>query len=288
MKIVFAADLHSNESHYAALSVLISDIRPDAVILGGDLFAASRDMDQQLVFAEDVFRSFLGSIVCKVFWIPGNTDLPPAVEFVDRLSDEKSEMARLLPVSCSKYGPLNLLGYPYVPPSPFRFKYWERRDLKTDNPTLPDPSFTTTTGGKFQRVSNGFFQSTPSIEEDMDGLAVAAQIWVMHGPPHGGFLDVVSGGNIAGASGEFHAGSVAVRRAIEKAHPVLSLHGHIHEAPTVSGEWIERIGNTIAVNPGRGERLHAVVVDIGADCKILRLAHTVFGDADPSPPAQAS
>lgn len=41
------------------------------------------------------------------------------------------------------------------------------------------------------------------------------------------------------------AGSTAVRAAIETTQPLLSLHGHIHEAG-----GIRRIGRTIAINPG--------------------------------------
>jgi Icc-related predicted phosphoesterase len=40
-------------------------------------------------------------------------------------------------------------------------------------------------------------------------------------------------------------GSSAVREAIEKYQPVMSLHGHIHES---RGE--ARIGKTLAINPG--------------------------------------
>lgn len=41
------------------------------------------------------------------------------------------------------------------------------------------------------------------------------------------------------------AGSKSVRRAIETYHPMLSLHGHIHESAAVV-----KIGRTVAVNPG--------------------------------------
>jgi len=41
------------------------------------------------------------------------------------------------------------------------------------------------------------------------------------------------------------AGSTAVREAIERMQPLLSLHGHIHESAA-----IRRIGRTIAINPG--------------------------------------
>ena len=42
-----------------------------------------------------------------------------------------------------------------------------------------------------------------------------------------------------------HAGSTAVRTAIEKHQPLLGLHGHIHESRGFS-----RIGNTLCLNPG--------------------------------------
>jgi hypothetical protein len=40
-------------------------------------------------------------------------------------------------------------------------------------------------------------------------------------------------------------GSKAVREAIDKHQPMLSLHGHIHE-----GKGITRMGKTLAINPG--------------------------------------
>jgi Icc-related predicted phosphoesterase len=61
----------------------------------------------------------------------------------------------------------------------------------------------------------------------------------------------------------FGAGSPAVREAIEKYQPLLSLHGHIHEARNVT-----RIGRTTAVNPGSeyGEGvLRGVIVSIMGD-----------------------
>jgi Icc-related predicted phosphoesterase len=56
------------------------------------------------------------------------------------------------------------------------------------------------------------------------------------------------------------AGSSAVRNALEKFQPLLSLHGHIHESPGV-----RELGPTTAVNPGSeyGEGiLHSAVIDL--------------------------
>ena len=55
-------------------------------------------------------------------------------------------------------------------------------------------------------------------------------------------------------------GSTAVREAIERFQPVLSLHGHIHESRGAT-----RIGSTLALNPGSSYEegiLQAAVVTI--------------------------
>jgi Icc-related predicted phosphoesterase len=58
-------------------------------------------------------------------------------------------------------------------------------------------------------------------------------------------------------------GSTAVRAAIEKYRPVLSLHGHIHESKAAT-----RIGPTLAINPGSEYPeglLRGAVVDLGRE-----------------------
>jgi Icc-related predicted phosphoesterase len=60
-------------------------------------------------------------------------------------------------------------------------------------------------------------------------------------------------------------GSTAVREAIERHQPILSLHGHVHEA-----RGFARIGRTLAINPGssygHGDLLGAIV-DLSATRK---------------------
>jgi len=69
------------------------------------------------------------------------------------------------------------------------------------------------------------------MEDDLAKLGGKQTLWVMHNPPYGEYLDVTNTG--------IHAGSRAIRDAIFRQQPTITLHGHIHEAPEVSGCWYD-------------------------------------------------
>jgi Icc-related predicted phosphoesterase len=104
------------------------------------------------------------------------------------------------------------------------------------------------------------------IEELADGVCyVEHALFNIHVPPHGTELDKAprldkdlrptkGGGELE------HVGSLAVRAAIEKHQPLVSLHGHIHES-----RGFCRIGETICFNPGSEYSegiLHGVLLEI--------------------------
>ena len=43
-------------------------------------------------------------------------------------------------------------------------------------------------------------------------------------------------------------GSIAVKRFIEDRQPLLTLHGHVHEAAQLTGEWKIQIGRTVSAS----------------------------------------
>ena len=73
----------------------------------------------------------------------------------------------------------------------------------------------------------------------------------MHAPPHGIGLDVCSDRRLAG--------SVAGRDHILDRQYLLSLHGHIHESPFVTGRWSAKLGDTTCVQPGALPPVHVMV-----------------------------
>jgi Icc-related predicted phosphoesterase len=96
---------------------------------------------------------------------------------------------------------------------------------------------------------NLFFDDRPTFQELLDDLVKDAPsldraILVCHAPPAKTGLGVISDGT--------DVGSVALSKWIQKHQPLLTLHGHIHESPKVTGEHTAKLGRTIAHQPGQG------------------------------------
>jgi len=118
-----------------------------------------------------------------------------------------------------------------------------------------------------EMVSSGFANTTPwhaprdIPDEDLGRFidAMASQlhaperaIFNIHVPPYATGLDIaplldetlkpiVSAGEVVSGP----VGSKAVRAAIERYQPLVSLHGHVHESRAVT-----RLGRTTCINPG--------------------------------------
>jgi Icc-related predicted phosphoesterase len=268
VRIVYAADLHSDVAQYEQLAELARREEVSALILGGDLCSHTWEPAEQVQFVTTFLSEWLRRVDVPVYAIPGNVDWPPAYAAMQALA--RAGLLRLLraePVQL-EHG-LFAIGYPYVPPTPFRQKFWERRDRATDRVTLRDGSVGCTLDGTVYPLAPDALNHLPSIEDDLTGLThlPEAIIAVIHSPPYGGALDVARDGR--------HAGSRALAAWIAREQPLLALHGHIHESPAVSGRWAEWRGRTLCINPGRGEALHAIVFDTTALPHSVQ--HTVYG-----------
>jgi len=94
-------------------------------------------------------------------------------------------------------------------------------------------------------------------------------ILVTHAPPSGMGLGVVG-------SSDGDVGSAAVTQWIDHHQPLLTLHGHIHESPGISGTHTTRRGQTICHQPGQrapiGLTVSIVTIDnglVGIDRQII-------------------
>ncbi len=276
--VLYASDLHGHTGLYRELFETAWRLRVRALILGGDL-APHTDVATQRRFYEEVlvpllreYRSKPGA--AEIFHIPGNDDwkasLPPLLDA--GLGGTHAIHGRVVPFL--EYG--WVAGLASVPITPFAMKDWDRWEeglaaaAKMEGfRSEPDGGLRAYTfRGRERRESlaaelEALERELPSTEEPL--------ICVFHGPPYGTALDQIARG--------VHVGSRESRRFLERRHPVLGLHGHIHESPAVSGRFAERLGATICVNAGQrmGSALHAVwfrLDDIAGS-----LTHSLLGRA---------
>jgi Icc-related predicted phosphoesterase len=274
MKIIFTSDLHGEIFLYEGLLDLIHSTSAEILSLGGDLFPSlppTKRYEEMiphqrafiewflLPFFENVIR---GTAIRQVFLIPGNWDLAYPHLF-------RNPVEGLIDLSQKRYRLENgyeIVGYPYVPPTPFRPKDFEKMDDR-DSPWPPqkNPSYVRSadqSDGLVPIDPYRYLRERETIEEDLGRLPEpndpGRTIYLMHSPPFQTRLDQIEEGK--------YTGSRSIRRFIERTQPLLTLHGHIHESPKISGSYVDRIGKTLSVNPGQftdqAMKLHAVTFEI--------------------------
>jgi Icc-related predicted phosphoesterase len=252
----FVSDLHGHLSRYQKLFQVILAERPDVVLLGGDLLpdglSYSRDLQDKgfihtvLQDGFGVLKTQLSSIYPKVLLILGNDDT--RAEEIDLMQGESLGLWNYLHFRKIELGEFTVYGYACVPPTPFTLKDWERYDVSR----FVDPGcISPEEGWRSVPVSPQEIRYA-TIQADLELLTnnsdLSRAIFLFHAPPHQTTLDRVAldGRMIDNTPLDIHAGSIAIRRFIEKRQPLITLHGHIHESTRITGSWRERLGRTWA------------------------------------------
>ncbi len=98
-------------------------------------------------------------------------------------------------------------------------------------------------------------------------------VFLFHTPPSDTPLDraALDGKTYEHVALDVHVGSIAVKRFIEKRQPLLTLHGHVHEAARLTGEWKIQIGRTVCINGAHdGPELALVRIDLESPATATR------------------
>lgn len=292
MRIVFASDLHGRENLYEELFRLSQGRQADCLLLGGDLLptriggvtkliTGTIDLDASLQAQLDFIDTFLAprlnafirtNFHTRVLYIPGNHDWIPAMKHLE----ETVPGAGNIHQHGETYQGFLFYGYGCVTDSTFWVKDYVRRDLPADGPVPSRFACISTPEGIRLCPDGTYLTRHPSMTEDLAGLRMddpGRTICLFHAPPYASGLDTLHNGK--------PIGSRAIRTFIETCQPLLTLHGHIHESPVMSGIYHALIGRTLAVNPGHDrERLHAVTFDTAHPHSPT---HTLFGQSGPVP-----
>lgn len=261
MSWFFVSDLHGRPDRYQKLLEAAARERPAAILLGGDLFpsgfarqiaahpGAARGDDFVRGFLAGAFRQLrdrMGPTYPAVFLILGNDD--PRVEEAGVREAGTDLLWEYLHDRGSACEGVPLFGYSCVPPTPFLLKDWERYDVSR----YVDPGCLSPEEGWRTVAAPPHEVRYATIAEDLERLAGASplerSVWLFHAPPHDTALDraALDGVTVDHAPVDVHVGSIAIRRFIEARQPLVTLHGHIHESPRLTGTWRQQIGRTLA------------------------------------------
>lgn len=261
MKILFCTDLHGCKWKYEKSLEIAEQKSVDVVINGGDMLPTDGDLiyDQETFLKWDLKEIFERFEKAKIYYlfIPGNDDLQIWDETFKELIKDYQYIKN---INCSieALNGYEFIGFNLVPDYPFGLKDRCRKDK--ENFIFPgqytDPVFSYRFG--FKPIENWpqYCCKLDTLEDCLKQLQrpkdFKKSIYVIHTPPKLTGLDVLSRGE--------SVGSMAVREFIEQNQPLMTLHGHIHDASINKTQ----IGNTICIQPGQLKKFHYAIIDLSS------------------------
>ena len=273
-KVLFTSDLHGNLAQYIKLVDYAIDSSADSIIIGGDI--APKDFPDRFFisgqrrFLEERLPELLSPIKerlpdSRVFLMMANDDCAANLDVLEKDDPNLYQLIHGKRIKLTEQ--FDIVGYSYVPITPFGIKDWEKYDFSEVPRNLleeyEERKRTQYRLDGFKSAKKGTklrsyeFRFTPetekrdSIQKDLfrDSFCGDAHktVYVFHAPPDRTNLDQVYY--------EFtdigvHVGSMAVRLFIETYQPFLTFHGHCHETVDLSGEFKEKIGGTLCLSSG--------------------------------------
>lgn len=252
----FTSDLHGKIDRYKKLFKSITDEEPSLVLLGGDLMPSGL---HSILSDENVIEDFVNDFLIKnledlkntlgskypiIGLILGNDDGKiNEKEFID---GDRKGLWKYLHNRSIKYNDQIIYGYSYVPPSPFILKDWEKYDVSR----YTDPDCISPEDGKYSVKVNKNIIRYSTIQKDLEKLipdnSLYKTIILFHSPPYRTKLDRadLDGKKVDHVPLDVNVGSVAIKRFIKSKQPYLTLHGHVHESPRLTGQWKDKIDST--------------------------------------------
>ncbi len=271
IKALFTSDLHGNEFKYEFLFENIVKHVPEAVFIGGDILIPFSKIKDQISGKSDSFlndylrvellklKERLRNKYPEIYVIMGNDDNKFSEEILD------SKMFEGLLHYCHfkklKFKNWEVVGYNFVPPTPFMNKDWEKFDVSRfvdvgclapfdgyHDPSIPEYDL------KFSTIKEDF-------ETLFDEVDTSKLILLAHTPPYKSKLDRadLDGVMVDHVPLDVYIGSIALQRLLEKQKFYLTLHGHVHESTRLTGDYQDTIGENLSMN-GASEHNEASII----------------------------
>jgi uncharacterized protein len=294
MNILYTSDTHVHPGHLDRALEAAKELRPQLLIVGGDIIpdwkgSIEASIEPHRLWVSSVLlprlREFL--MACRgtrVLIDLANDDIAAARPLMEAADGIDFDLLHMQVVEVDE--DLVVAGYMTVNPTPFLIKDCEKPDTR-DRDGLSEhgiakSGYVTQSGTATAHLLDS---ASGTIEDDLAGLSAIMNdprwgncpfIFVCHAPPRDTALDRTQNG--------FNVGSLAVRRFIEhwsaSGRLILSLHGHIHEAPRKSGRAWQYVGDVPCFNVGQTSKmLRSLLLDTEAVAGSARLV-TVSRDGE--------
>ena len=274
-KAFFVSDLHGKKTRYDKLFEAVYSEMPQLVLIGGDVLPSGISIlsDDSINgdFLEDYLANKFETLKEKMkdkfplfLMIAGNDD-PKAYEETF-ISFEEKGYWKYINKKVTEFNGYFIAGYAYVPPTPFLLKDWEKYDVSR----FVDVGCVSPEEGFRSAKKEEYVIKYETISEDLEthfkAMDFGRTVFLFHSPPYKTHLDRINtnGKMVDYVQPDEHVGSIAIQRFIEKNQPLLTLHGHIHESTSITGEWKDTIGKTVCVN-GSTEKSGLSLVKFGIE-----------------------
>ncbi len=275
MSIAVLSDLHGIRSRFEKARRLIDD-GINVLLMAGDL-AQNGSPEFQQANVRTCFEILLsGKSYVRVYAIPGNDDWRVVEQTLREFPEVIVPTDKAYPLDDS----FSIVGYPYVPITPFLFKDYEKWD-DDHFPEFPaNPAELESAmiahclnleGYRSRGLERHTFRFDPgertdNISADMKKLVRLSDprrtVYLFHCPPFGFFDFGIS------IHGRVRIGSRSIAQFIRQNNPWLTFHGHSHEAVSVmEGKFTFSLGESIGVGVGAGNDpgvLNGVFVDVAS------------------------
>lgn len=262
MKVLFVTDLHGVEWKYDRLFQVAQETRTDVVINGGDMLPRAKNLFSQGDFITNYLDKHLArfnAVGIHYLCYLGNDDLRICDEAFQKTCDKYPFVVNLAQRKFG-IGDFEFVGMNWVVDYPFRLKDRCRMDTA-------DYGFQEQRGTGLLSTPNGwkeiedwfaYARTLPTIKDELNRLVrptnASQSIYVIHMPPYKLGLDECGDGS--------QVGSKAVYDFLRDRQPRLSLHGHIHESPESSGQWVAELGDTVCIQPGQLSLCTYIAIDL--------------------------
>jgi len=268
MKLLYVTDIHGIEWKHNKIFEIASSSKMDVVINGGDMLPFKGNLLHQDKFITGFLDKYFSRFESKGIYflgLLGNDDLGIFDDLFQKTCDKYSYVVNIaqtrFQIESSKY---EFIGMNWVTDLPFGLKDRVRKDTKDfKHPKQIGKQYLSTLNG-FKKLEDwlSYTETLPTIEDELRNLVrpfnMSNTIYIIHNPPANLDLDITHDGQKVGSKAEYEF--------LKENQPKLSIHGHIHESPGISGRWYSHLGKTICIQPGQSQQhenlLHYVLVDL--------------------------